>query len=120
MLFALAGQNATPEVFAGAGIGAFALVLLAAIVGKLGGCAIGARLGGYGWRDSLTVGSLMNARGLMELVVIKVGLDAGLIGPELFTLLFAMTLVTTLMASPLLSLFHARRDAAVVDIGRTT
>lgn len=118
VLFALAGQNATPEVFAGAGIGAFALVLLAAIVGKLGGCAIGARLGGYSWRDSLTVGSLMNARGLMELVVIKIGLDAGLIGPELFTLLFGMTLLTTLMASPLLSLFHARHAGALADSGR--
>lgn len=118
VLFALAGQTTTPEVFAGAGMGAFALVLLAAIVGKLGGCAIGARLGGHGWRDSLTVGSLMNARGLMELVVIKVGLDAGLIGPELFTLLFAMTLVTTLMASPLISLFSARRGGALADNGR--
>lgn len=118
VLFALAGQNATPAVFAGAGIGAFALVLLAAIVGKLGGCAIGARLGGYSWRDSLTVGSLMNARGLMELVVIKIGLDAGLIGPELFTLLFGMTLLTTLMASPLLSLFHARHAGARADNGR--
>lgn len=118
VLFALAGQNATPEVFAGAGWGAFALVLLAAILGKLGGCAIGARLGGQGWRDSLTVGALMNARGLMELVVIKVGLDAGLIGPELFTMLFAMTLVTTLMASPLISLFSARRGGALADHGR--
>ena len=61
----------------------------------------------------------MNARGLMELIVMKVGLDAGLIGPELFTLLFGMTLVTTLMASPLLSLFHARRAEAMADQGRT-
>ncbi len=50
----------------------------------------------------------MNARGLMELIVIKIGFDAGLIGPELFTMLFAVTLVTTLMASPLLSLFYRR------------
>jgi Sodium/hydrogen exchanger family. len=50
----------------------------------------------------------MNARGLMELIVIRIGFDAGLIGPELFTLLFAMTLITTLMSSPLLSLFYGR------------
>ncbi|AKC87264.1 cation:proton antiporter [Pseudoxanthomonas suwonensis] len=112
VLFALAGQNTTPEAFAGAGIGAFGLILLAAILGKVVGCATGARLSGYGWRDSLAVGSLMNARGLMELIVIKIGFDAGLIGPELFTMLFAMTLVTTVMASPLLSLFYrGGRDA---------
>ncbi|HSD17409.1 MAG TPA: cation:proton antiporter [Thermomonas sp.] len=117
VMFALAGQNATPEVFAGAGLGAFALVLAVAVLGKVAGCALGARLGGHDWRESLAVGSLMNARGLMELVVIRIGLEAGLIGPGLFTLLFAMTLVTTLMASPLLSLFHARR-ADAMDNGR--
>ncbi|RZL06565.1 MAG: cation:proton antiporter, partial [Rubrivivax sp.] len=106
VLFALAGQNTTPDVFAGAGLGAFALVLAVAVFGKVAGCALGARVGGHAWRDSLAVGSLMNARGLMELVVIKIGLDAGLIGPGLFTILFGMTLATTLMASPLLRLFH--------------
>lgn len=88
-----------------------------AVLGKVVGCAAGARLNGYGWRDSLAVGSLMNARGLMELVVIKIGFDAGLIGPGLFTLLFAVTLLTTLMASPMLALFHRRpadAPAAVV------
>ncbi|WP_140725367.1 MULTISPECIES: cation:proton antiporter [Gammaproteobacteria] len=106
VLFALAGQATTPDAFAGAGIGAFALILAMAIAGKVLGCTVGARLSGYGWRDSLAVGSLMNARGLMELVVIKIGLDSGVIGPALFTLLFGMTLVTTLMASPLLALCH--------------
>ena len=108
VVFALAGQNTTPAAFAGAGIGAFGLILLVAVAGKVIGCAAGARLGGYGWRDSLAVGSLMNARGLMELIVIKIGFDAGLIGPALFTMLFAMTLATTLMASPLLGLFYRR------------
>ena len=117
VVFALAGQNTTPEVFAGAGIGALGLILLAAIAGKVVGCAAGARLNGHGWRDSLAVGSLMNARGLMELIVIKIGFDAGLIGPELFTLLFAMTLVTTLMASPLLSLFYRGARDPRLDAG---
>lgn len=117
VLFALAGQNTTPDIFVGAGVGAFALVLAVAIIGKIAGCAVGARLGGHGWRDSLSVGALMNARGLMELVVIKIGLDAGLIGPELFTMLFGMTLVTTLMASPLLRLFRSRAEPALIKIG---
>ena len=112
VLFALAGQSTTMDAFAGAGVGVFAVILSVAIVGKVVGCAAGARLCGHGWRDSLAVGSLMNARGLMELIVIKIGLDAGLIGPELFTLLFGMTLVTTLMASPLLSFFYRRSTAA--------
>ncbi len=111
VLFAVVGQNATTEVFTAAGLGVFALVMMVAIVGKVAGCAIGARLNGYGWRDSLAVGSLMNARGLMELIIIKIGLDAGLIGAELFTMLFAMALITTVMASPLLSLFHAGAHA---------
>ncbi|MGJ4804730.1 cation:proton antiporter [Luteimonas sp. SDU82] len=111
VVFVLAGQHTTPEAFGGAGPGAFALILLVAIAGKVAGCAAGARLSGYGWRDSIAVGSLMNARGLMELIVIKIGYDAGLIGPELFTMLFAMTLATTVMASPLLALLYRGRGA---------
>lgn len=106
VMFAVAGQHATPEAFGAMGAGVFALLLAVAISGKLAGCAAGARLCGHGWRDSLAVGALMNARGLMELIVIRIGYDAGLIGPELFTMLFALTLVTTVMASPLLSLLY--------------
>jgi Kef-type K+ transport system membrane component KefB len=109
VLFAQAGQLARPEAFSGGSLGLFGLILLVAVSGKMLGCSLGARLAGHGWRDSLAVGSLMNARGLMELVVIKIGHDASLIGDQLFTLLFAMTLVTTFMASPLLSLFHRQR-----------
>ena len=54
----------------------------------------------------------MNARGLMELIVIRIGFDAGLIGPELFTMLFTLTLVTTVMASPLLALLYRSAPAA--------
>lgn len=116
VLFALAGQSTTPEALTGAGLGMFGLILAVAIIGKLGGCAAGARLSGTSWRDSLAVGALMNARGLMELVVIKIGLDTGLIGPELFTMLFGMTLATTLMASPLLRFLHRHE---VGELGRT-
>ncbi|HEY5972258.1 MAG TPA: cation:proton antiporter [Pseudoxanthomonas sp.] len=118
VLFALVGQNTTASAFVGAGMGALALVLFVAIFGKVAGCAAGAWLSGLGWRDSLAVGSLMNARGLMELIVIKIGFDAGVIGPELFTMLFVMTLVTTLTASPLLSLFYARRSEVPAARGR--
>ncbi|HBK47030.1 MAG TPA: cation/H(+) antiporter [Xanthomonadaceae bacterium] len=115
ILFAVAGQATTASAFAGAGFGALALIVAVAILGKVLGCTVGAHLSGYGWRDSLAVGSLMNARGLMELVVIKIGLDSGVIGPDLFTLLFAMTLITTVMASPMLSLCYRGRGQTGTD-----
>ena len=114
IFFALAGLNTTADAFGGAGLGALALVLAAAIVGKVFGGAIGAKLAGYRWREAFATGSLMNARGLMELIVMKVGLDAGLIGPALFTMLLVMAIVTTLMTSPMLSLF-AGRSAEAMD-----
>jgi Kef-type K+ transport system membrane component KefB len=105
IFFALAGLNTTGDAFVGAGLGALAIILLAGIAGKMLGGAAGARLAGFGWRDSFATGSLMNARGLMELIVMKVGLDAGVIAPPLFTMLLIMALVTTFMTSPLIRLF---------------
>ncbi|MDB6163675.1 MAG: Na+/H+-exchanging protein [Xanthomonadaceae bacterium] len=111
IFFALAGLNTTGDAFVGAGLGALALIVVTAVAGKILGGGAGARLAGYGWRDSLAVGSLMNARGLMELIVMKVGLDAGLIGPALFTMLLVMAIVTSVMTAPMLTLF-ARRPRA--------
>jgi len=102
VFFALAGLATRADAFAGAGLSALLLILAAAVLGKVLGAGGGARIAGFGWRDSLAVGSLMNARGMMELIVLKVGLDAGVIGADLFTLLLAMTIVTTLMATPML------------------
>ena len=99
IFFALAGLNTTPDAFVGTGLGALLLVLVAAVAGKMAGGAAGARVAGYGWRESFATGALMNARGLMELIVMKVGLDAGLIGPSLFTMLLVMALVTTVMTA---------------------
>lgn len=112
IFFALAGLGTTPDAFTGAGLTALVLILAVAVIGKIAGSAAGARLSGYGWRDSLATGSLMNARGLMELIVIKVGLDAGLIGPELFTMLLVMALATTAMTGPLVALFTGRARRA--------
>ena len=108
LFFALAGLGTTASAFHGAGLGAMGLILVVAVVGKIAGGAVGARIAGYGWRDSLATGALMNARGLMELIVMKVGLDAGLIGPDLFTMLLIMALVTTAMTGPLMTLFAGR------------
>lgn len=114
IFFALAGLGTTSGAFASAGLGALGLILLVATAGKIIGGAAGARVCGYGWRESLATGALMNSRGLMELIVIKVGLDAGLIGPELFTMLLVMALVTTAATGPLLALI-GRRSGESVD-----
>ena len=110
IFFALAGLNTTPDAFVGAGLGAMLLILVAAVAGKMAGGSLGARIAGFGWRDSFAVGSLMNARGLMELIVMKVGLDAGLIGPSLFTMLLVMAILTTVMTGPLVTLFAGRQS----------
>ncbi len=112
IFFALAGLNTTREAFVGAGLGALLLILAAAVVGKVVGGALGARLSGQPWRTSFAVGSLMNARGLMELIVIKVGLDIGVIGRDLFTMLLIMAILTTVMTGPLLALFADKKAVA--------
>ena len=78
-----------------------ALVLAAAVVGKGVACWLAARATGLPHREALGVGVLMNARGLMELIIINIGLQRGLISPELFATLVIMAVVTTLMTSPI-------------------
>ncbi|MGA9836826.1 MAG: cation:proton antiporter [Gemmatimonadaceae bacterium] len=87
----------------------FGLVLLAAVAGKFGGSAIASRLTGLGWRESAAVGILMNTRGLMELVILSIGLDLGVISPELFAMMVLMALVTTFMTAPVLDLLYPAR-----------
>jgi Kef-type K+ transport system membrane component KefB len=78
------------------------LIIAVATLGKLGGTSVAARLGGLDLRHSLGLGILMNTRGLMEVIVLNVGLDLGVISPTLFTMLVLMALVTTVMTAPLL------------------
>ena len=80
--------------------GVAALACVAAVAGKFGGCALAARLSGEPWRESAAIGALMNARGLMELIILNIGLQQGVITPTLFTIMTLMAIVTTLMASP--------------------
>lgn len=117
VFFALAGLGTSTGAFTAAGFGALLLVLLVAVLGKVAGGGLGARWSGLSTRDSLAVGSLMNARGLMELIVMKVGLDAGLIGPEMFTLLLVLAIATTLMTGPLLALCGWRASPVEADAG---
>ena len=104
VFFALAGLKNASGMFNADALDILALVLVTAVVGKMAGAYIGAKFAGYPSRVALSLGALMNARGLMELVVIKIGLDAGLIESRLFTIFLVMTIVTTMMAGPLLTL----------------
>lgn len=115
VFFALAGLNTTTSAFVGTGLAALLVVLGAAVAGKVLGGAAGARIAGYPWRTALAVGSLMNARALMELIVMKVGLDAGVIGKDLFTMLMVMAILTTFMTGPLLTLFAGKGGAQLPD-----
>jgi Kef-type K+ transport system membrane component KefB len=78
------------------------LIILVATAGKFGGTLAAARLTGMGWRDSTALGLLMNTRGLMELIVLNIGLDMGVISPTLFAMMVIMALVTTMAAAPFL------------------
>ncbi|QRR00397.1 cation:proton antiporter [Dyadobacter sandarakinus] len=80
------------------------LIILAAVAGKFLGSAIAARMVRQSWRDSLIIGSLMNTRGLMELVVLNIGYDIGVLSPEIFAMMVIMALATTCMTGPALDL----------------
>ena len=94
----------------------FAVVCVAlAIAGKFGACWAAARLRGEPQPVALRVGALMNARGLMQLIALNVGLEAGIVNSSLFTVLVLVALVTTLMTTPLLAWMDRRRPAVEVD-----
>ncbi|HET6233275.1 MAG TPA: cation:proton antiporter [Longimicrobiaceae bacterium] len=82
--------------------GCCALIVAVAVAGKFGGSSLAARLTGMSWREAGALGVLMNTRGLMELVILNVGLDIGVISPALFAMMVIMALVTTFATSPLL------------------
>ena len=82
-----------------------AVVCLAAVVAKLAGCAAGARMAGASWRESLSIGALMNTRALMGLVAINAGRDLGLLNDQLFAMFVVMCLVTTMVTAPMLHLW---------------
>jgi Kef-type K+ transport system membrane component KefB len=80
------------------------LIILVATLGKFGGTLVASRLTGQGWRESAALGTLMNTRGLMELIVLSIGLDLGVISPALFAMMVLMALVTTMATTPILHL----------------
>ncbi|OYX61902.1 MAG: cation/H(+) antiporter [Novosphingobium sp. 32-60-15] len=124
MFFTFSGLNTQLQVLGSASLLTVTLAILAAsILAKGGACYLAARLSGQDHATSMGIGALMNARGLMELIIINIGLSRGIIGPALFAILVLMAIVTTLMATPLFELVYGRAArtrgdtrAAVTDV----
>ena len=87
-----------------------AAVIIVAVAGKLGASALAARWTGMRWRDALGLGALLNTRGLMELVVLNIGYDLGVLSAKAFTIFVLMALVTTMMTGPLLNWFKPEQE----------
>ena len=110
MFFTFSGLNTQLQVVDNLALAGAALAILAAsILAKGGACYLAARLTGHDHATSMGIGALMNARGLMELIIINIGLQRGIIEPGLFAILVVMAIVTTLMASPLFEAVYGRR-----------
>jgi len=103
VFFLVAGLKVDLSDVGTAGLGALALILLVAVGGKFTGAFVAARLNKMPVRQSAALATLMNTRGLTELIVLNVGLQLGFIGKELYSLMVVMAVLTTAMAGPLLT-----------------
>jgi Kef-type K+ transport system membrane component KefB len=89
------------------------LIIAVAVLGKLGGSTVAARYSGLQWRESFGIGALMNTRGLVELVVLNIGYDLGILTPKIFAMLVIMAIFTTMMTGPLLLMLKLSPAQAV-------
>ncbi len=118
MFFTFSGLNTRMDMVNSGQLLLVALgVLVASVVAKGGACYLAARLAGEDNRTALGIGALMNSRGLMELIIINIGLQKGIIGPALFSMLVLMAIVTTMMASPLFELVYGRKARESGELG---
>jgi Kef-type K+ transport system membrane component KefB len=101
--FALTGLRTQIGLISGKAWLVCLLIILCATAGKFGGSTLAARWTGLSWRDSAALGILMNTRGLVELIVLNIGLDLGVLSPELFAMLVIMAVITTFATSPMLT-----------------
>jgi Kef-type K+ transport system membrane component KefB len=110
LFFAFTGLRTSIGLVSGAEMWSYcALIMAVAITGKFGGATLSARLTGMSWREAGAIGILMNTRGLMELVILNIGLEIGVINPPVFAMMVLMALVTTFMTTPLLELIYPPR-----------
>jgi Kef-type K+ transport system membrane component KefB len=118
MFFTYSGLNTRIDMVNSVELVLIALGILAvAVLAKFGACWAAARLSGEDNRTALGIGALMNSRGLMELIIINIGLQKGIIGPTLFSMLVLMAIVTTMMAGPLFEIVYGRRARTEGELG---
>ena len=119
MFFTFSGLNTQLTMVNSLPLVLTALAILAvSIAAKGGACWAAARLTGQDNATAMGIGALMNARGLMELIIINIGLQRGIIGPALFSMLVLMAIVTTLMASPLFEFVYGRKARERGELGQ--
>ncbi|MGW8190018.1 cation:proton antiporter [Sphingomonas hankookensis] len=118
MFFTYSGLNTRMDTVSSLPLLLIALGILAvSILAKFGACWAAARIAGEDNRTALGIGALMNSRGLMELIIINIGLQKGIIGPTLFAMLVLMAIVTTVMATPLFEAVYGKRARASGELG---
>lgn len=118
MFFTYSGLNTRMDMVNSAQLLLIAVVILiASIAAKGGACYLAARLSGEDNRTALGIGALMNSRGLMELIIINIGLQKGIIGPTLFSMLVLMAIITTMMAGPLFEVCYGRKARETGELG---
>jgi Kef-type K+ transport system membrane component KefB len=116
VFFAFTGLKTSISLLSDANLWGYCLIIIAtAIAGKLGGAMLAARLTGQTWREAGAIGILLNTRGLMELVILTIGLEAGIISPTVFTMMVLMALFTTAITTPLLQLFYQSPQAQQIE-----
>lgn len=112
LFFVVSGLRTEFQMMGGArDLLACAVMLVVASAGKLGATTLAARLTGQSWREAGALGILMNTRGLMELIVLNVGFEVGVLSPALFSMMVVMVLATTVVAGPALKRVYPARDA---------
>ncbi|HZC43285.1 MAG TPA: cation:proton antiporter [Acidobacteriaceae bacterium] len=105
LFFALTGMRTRLDLLNGSRVWFWAgIVLIAAVMGKMGGAALAARWNGQSWKDAAALGALLNTRGLVELIVLNIAYNVGAFSPTLFTMLVVMALVTTMITTPILNI----------------
>ncbi len=116
LFFALTGMRTRLDLLNGASVWFWAaIVLVAAVFGKMGGAALAARWNGQTWKDAAALGALLNTRGLVELIVLNIAYNVGAFTPTLFTMLVVMALVTTMITTPILNMLGVKNAETTTE-----
>ena len=117
LFFVYTGLRTNAGILNSAGLWiSFLLILICAVAGKFGGSTLIAKVLGQNWNDSLSIGALMNTRGLMELIVLNIGYDMHIISADIFSMMVLMALLTTMMTNPVLNWIERRKIRSQVRL----